>query len=286
MKEITSSSVKTFQTCHRKYFFSYVLLLKEKLENKNFLLGRNLHEQVEYFYTHQKMNEDFINSLPPTKESALLKGMLSGYAKKYSPDEFFAYEPEKLFSIPLPQFDTAVRGRLDAVVTTQEDEVMLLEYKTTSLDIEKFKEQMDNDLQPMLYIWAHYMESKELCDGMLYRVIKKPALRLKKTESEEELWQRLTDAYAEPEEYFHTFKVYKTQDEIAWFQDELQYYMEEMAKDRSIWPRNLQRCFDYYSTCPFMPLCQKQEVDTGLISSCYDKKSTQHEELIQEEIDV
>lgn len=280
--EVTNSSIQTYQTCQRKYHYAYNLLLKPKIENKNFLVGTKIHKQLENYYADGSL----ALKVPENKEEAIISGALNAYSKKYSRDEFKNYIGERVFTIEIPGTPVAVKGRKDAIVTLNE-ETVLLEYKTTSKDLEAFKEQVDLDPQPLMYAWAHFMEHHEVLNGVLYRVVRKPLIRLKKDETEDQFYQRIIAEYeTNPDKYLYTFKKYITLDELKLFQGEIAVLIAQMEQIRAIWPRNMASCFNYNSMCPYYPLCQKRDLDEGTVKSLYTKKTQMHEELKEEEENV
>ena len=275
--EVTASSIKTYQTCQRKYWYSYELLLKLKEERQYLSDGRYIHSFLSRYYT----NKSFEGVLLPeinSANSAMLCGLLEGYAKIYKPDEFNLYIPEKKFEMKFGE--DVLMGVRDAVVRDLSGNLFFLEYKSTKGSLTKLSEQLGTDIQNLIYFLATYLEIGEIPTGIIYRCLKKSSLRLRKSESEEEFYNRIRRDYFErPEAYFYQFKLYKSYTDIAWLRQEISQLLCEMKVKKEIWVRNLQRCHDF-GGCEFIPLCQKQELDDGLLKNFYDRKESKHEEIV------
>lgn len=302
--DISGTEIKTFLDCKRKYFLAYKENLKPVLPNFNLEDGTIIHDAVFNYHTNSPSGnvvvpggayrfisrgfqeaylpyfDTILKRIPDelNERSARLLGMFAGYTKLHSPKEFLEYQGEKSFRINYK--DISVVGKKDGIVTNFDGETRLIEYKSTSTNnVLGYIEAMEDDIQPILYLWAHYIETGEVLDGVLYRCFKKPRLKQRIGESNEAFCDRIIGGYLEdPENRYFEFFVDKNHDDLLWFQEELDDIVEEMSRPRKIYPRNTQRCHDW-GICPFYCLCRGKDLDHSLINQYFYKKTKKHEEV-------
>lgn len=141
----------------------------------------------------------------------------------------------------------------------------VLERKTTSEDLDfgsVFWRRLLFDSQPSTYVRA----ARELghdVQGVLYDVLKKPTLRLKKGETPEAFRDRIiAEQYTkEPERFFARKEVVRLDHELDLADAETWAYAEQIheARKRGRWPRNVDACFSYNSACEYLPICTGEE---------------------------
>ncbi len=137
------------------------------------------------------------------------------------------------------------------------DKFFLHEIKTSGEpDRETYKHKLQLDRQISVNIEAIRRAGKR-CDGVIYDIIWKPALRLKKNETEAELAARKLEAIKEnPANYFERLMVYRTDAELSGAMNDLglQFGMMEHAKQMG-YARNQGSCEKFGKLCQFFTLC-------------------------------
>lgn len=101
-----------------------------------------------------------------------------------------------------------LRGRFDAIFRLN-GKLWLMENKTKSqIDEDGLQASLSQDLQTMLYSYAIKLMYGEYPAGVLYNVIRRPALRQKQTENTDEFLARIEeDVKANPDHYFKRWEV-------------------------------------------------------------------------------
>ena len=127
---------------------------------------------------------------------------------------------EEVFDVPyqLPMLDgnntvrtIRLRGKWDGVYreTKDRNRLWLMETKTKSdVDTDGLHRTLAQDLQTMLYVTSIELTKKEPVSGVLYNVIRRPSIMVKKAESIREYALRLKeDVVTRPDFYYHRFIV-------------------------------------------------------------------------------
>ena len=146
------------------------------------------------------------------------------------------------------------------MVVRLSDGLWLVEYKTASQLGNDYIAKLDIDNQVSSYITYLEKELNEPIRGIIYRVLKKPSIRLKKTETPTQFLERLESLFAEQsEDYLIEYRFRRSRDEINEFKSDLwnqtQYILA--AHRKKTWPRNTQSCV-MYGRCEYFPICKKQ----------------------------
>jgi hypothetical protein len=187
------------------------------------------------------------------------EALLTGYMKRFEP--FEKHEPEKLFnmSIRTPNGRSSTRkalaGKIDDIAVLN-GEQWLVEYKTASKLDGTYFDRLYVDTQITTYMLAARRMGYDP-SGVIYRVLRKPALRKTQKESLEQFLNRLeADISARPEFYFDERKLYRTSDDLDAF--ERQIYHETRQADEN-YRKGL--CYKHstacsmYGRCEYLPLC-------------------------------
>ena len=221
----------------------------------------------------------------------LARAMLTGYAARYSMEDFEIVEVEKEFVGEIRNPDTGrpsqtfvMAGKADAIVR-RPDGMYLLEHKTASSIDASYLDKLWTDTQIALYSFYLRQLGYPIV-GVIYNVLLKSRLQQKAgeteaefaarhrelaaknksgkstakrqlRESDEEFQARLAEWYARPEA-FHREHVYLSEDRLAMLQDEVweitQQYLD--ARRRGKWLLNTSNCFSYQRPCEYLPYCQ------------------------------
>lgn len=235
--EFSISQIKNFKTCRRSYFFRYVEQLEPIQKAEALQVGGNYHELIEWLYTH-----DTLDGVEEDNSKEL--AMACAYWK-------YIY-PQLKLKFTEVEFETSLRdgniliGRVDGIA----EDGCLVEHKTTSMDIgAPYEYNLMWDEQLLAYMLAYGV------NRMYYTVCKKPTIRQKKNETDEEFFNRMVEWYDEDtDSKIRVFEVERTDEEIRRFEDELHNICEEIAKSKNYY-RNCQWCNVWNRRCEYSSIC-------------------------------
>jgi hypothetical protein len=123
--------------------------------------------------------------------------------------EFVALEEDFKFPHKLPDGNEVIlRGRIDGILRYR-GKLWLMENKTKSVVDDRLADYLPHDMQTMMYCHCIQMKYGEPVEGILYNVIRRPGLKLKKDGDVPELLNRIReDLETRPEFYFLRWNVY------------------------------------------------------------------------------
>ena len=173
MAYLSISRVKLFKACRRAYRLKYIEGLEPVEKATALETGSNYHSKLEELYETGDIDiSDF------SKESA----MAMAY-KKYIYPEFTVSRVEDWFRKELDS-DTDLIGRVDGMA----EDGYIVEHKTTGSDItESYEYDLQWDEQVLAYMWL--TGSRKIH----YTICRKPTIRQKKNESDEDFFCTCTD---------------------------------------------------------------------------------------------
>ena len=178
-----------------------------------------------------------------TKELA----MVTAYAKYIYP-HFEVSEAEKYVEYDLGNGDTLI-GFVDGVT----DNGYIVEHKTTGMDI---TEQYEYNL-----LWDEQILAYMLMTGMRkvwYTVCRKPTIRIKKNESEEEFFERMVAWYDEDtDSKIRLLEIERTDEEVEQFRQDLEVIkatIQEAVQDKNFY-KNTCHCNMYGRRCEYSSIC-------------------------------
>ena len=234
---LSVSKLKAFKSCRRLYELRYVERLRAVEKSESLVIGSNYHQLLESLY-----NGNFgVLEGNYSKECA----MATAYFKYIYP-KFKVVETEKWIEYDLLDGDKLV-GQIDAIA----DDGTIVEHKTYGGN-DSF-EQYEYNL-----LWDEQILAYMLMTGkreVWYTVCRKPTIRLKKGEYEEEFFQRMVDWYDEDTDSKITLmKLYRTDDEVSQFTDDLLMMAAEMNHTGYFY-RNTCNCNMYGRKCEYASIC-------------------------------
>jgi hypothetical protein len=194
---------------------------------------------------------------PPSPD---IRALIEAWASYWPREQFVAEEHHVKFRFELEPGIELI-GEFDAIGTYQGKRV-ILERKSSSEDISPgspYWQKVElSDAQVSLYLLA--AERLELgITEVLYDVLRKPALRLKKGETVEAFEQRCLEAITEnPEHYFQRKLVTRLETERAAYVRDVHGTVRLLQVSAFLGdgtPRNTGSCWDYGRPCEFFPVC-------------------------------
>lgn len=233
------SRIRLFKSCRRAYEFRYIERLAPVETSDALETGRSYHEKIESLYRDGSFDESDLS-----KASAMAKAY-----EKYIYPEFKVESVEESFEFKLCP-EHSIIGRVDGIA----DGNVLVEHKTTSLDLDAYEFDLEWDEQIPCYMLAYGIKA------MIYTLVKKPTIRQKKSESDEEFYQRMVEWYDEDTYSKIRFvTVTRTSDELEVFRKDLIMMCDEMemAEASGRLYKNPAYCHHWNSLCEYSQICNK-----------------------------
>lgn len=238
---LSISKLKTFKACRRLYQLRYIENMKPVKTAEALEVGKNYHELLEWLNTNGSfdgIDEDY------SKEQA----MASAYAKYIYP-KFKVVEAEKWLTYEFGNDNDVLVGCADAIA----DDGHIVEYKTTSMEI---TEQYEYNLQ-----WDEQILAYMLMTGhrkVHYVVCRKPTIRQKQNESDEEFFHRMVEWYdVDTDSKIRLLEIERTDEEVEQFKDDLMAMVDEMKciEHHKNYYRNNCHCDKYGRRCEYSSIC-------------------------------
>ncbi|MEO5366710.1 MAG: PD-(D/E)XK nuclease family protein [Magnetococcus sp. WYHC-3] len=284
--ELSNSKRTCFDTCHKKFYYSYLyedVGLEEKLPPSPLRLGSAIHTVLMHHYsgasaeiavqagvaTYNSIFEDIEILITEKEATAIDKeiAIVEGFIKPYT--DFWADEDAE-FKIMATELDLSTSispqvrysGRLDLVVE-RKGQLYVVDHKTLSMFRAPYFNRLHFDYQLTGYAWLAAKHFKQPV-GVIYNCIKKPAIRQKMHETKPEFLARIRDVYDDdPQDYFKRVECVRTLDQI----NEFKLACAEVASDMIFainsgtnYRRNMATC-DIYSGCIFNGMCVSNTPD-------------------------
>lgn len=238
--KISVSRLKTYKACPREFYFKYIENLEPVEKAEALEVGKNYHKRLENLYNGEEeiSDDDF------SKERAMVEAY-----KKYIYPNFKVKSAEDWFEYELPNGDTLM-GITDGIA----EDGCLVEHKTKGSEI---TEQYEYDL-----MWDEQILAYMLVTGtrkVYYTVCRKPTIRQKKDETDEEFYRRMVEWYDEDtDSKIRLLEIHRTDDEVKQFEKDLLYFLDHQIPkdtDEKNYYRNTCNCNMYGRRCEFSSVC-------------------------------
>lgn len=234
---LSVSKIKAFKACRQMYRLKYVEMLEPIQKAEALETGSNYHKLLETLNTTGKIESGY------TKEIA----MATAY-KKYIYPKFKVSESEKWLEYDLGDGDKFV-GIADGIA----DDGHIVEHKTTSQEI---TEQYEYNL-----LWDEQILAYMLLTGMSkvwYTVCRKPTIRQKRNETDEEFFERMVAWYDEDtESKIRLLEIERTDDEVEEFRqslEEIKATIQEAEINKNFY-KNTCHCNVWGRRCEYSSIC-------------------------------
>lgn len=312
----TSSSLRLFRKCKRKFFWKYICGLRPRNKAGSLIIGHAFHAAIGEWYAKPKMDMEAIvakHAVAAREEAAVsaefydqeeaeklevtlntFSGMMLGYARIHGADrkDWKVLHVEKQFSIDLGDF--VFQGKVDLIAEPRvpkrgASKCFIAEHKTAKKIGESYIDRLPLDTQCRAYIFGAQRGLGLKPDELLYDVVRKCQLRRKSGETADAFNERIClDYEARPDFYFYREPLKFSQADVAAFELEMrQTHAEYVAIadgpapfDPRSWTPNDSTCNEFFRTCEYMQLCTTG-LDKGT-AGMFTKNETMHEELEEE----
>lgn len=265
---LSISKIKSFKSCRRLYELKYVEGLRPVKNPDALEIGKSYHKLLEELNTTGSLPEcDY------SKEYAMAKAY-----EKYIYPHFKVVNAEKWLEYPLSNDDVLV-GIADALA----DDGHIVEHKTTGQEI---TEQYEYNL-----LWDEQILAYMLMTGsrkVHYTVCRKPTIRQKQNETEEEFYQRMVEWYdTDTDSKIRLLEIERTDEEVEQFKAELDAMRYEMKnaeisdKHRTVkaspFYRNTCHCNMYGRRCEYSSVCLNYDPNQQYIDFIREEKEYEQE---------
>ena len=202
---LTNSALATYKTCPRKYFLKYECRLAPQREADYFRLGSAYHhgqetlarggsldEAVAAIHANYANPPEWVTADPDALarwyyEAVTVECLLRGHVWRWQEEKLAPLAAEQVFDLPILNPETGAAtpcyrlgGMIDQLATLPDQRVAVLEFKTTSFDLDPSSDywarlRMDHQIS------TYYMAAQSLVVGgaatILYDVTRKPSIR-------------------------------------------------------------------------------------------------------------
>lgn len=239
----SASKIKLFKSCRRAYEFRYVYDLRPIETAEALQTGSNYHALIEELY-----NDDEAYLFTHADDYSKEKAMATAY-RKYIYPKFKVRSTEEWHQARIGKH--ALVGRVDGIA----EDGLLVEHKTTSQEItEEYEYDLQWDEQILAYMYLTGSRS------VYYTVIRKPTIRQKKNETDEEFYNRMVEWYDEDtDKKIRLLKISRTDEEIQQFAESFKMICGEM--ERGVIYRNPSYCNHWGRKCEYASICLNYDPD-------------------------
>lgn len=258
---ISISSLKLYKACPQAYFFKYVEGL-EPIDNKSEALevGSSYHEKLEELY---KTGDIDISDM--SKASAMACAYMKYIYPKFKMQAVEEWK-EKTLQEKSDNLDEIVLfGRIDGF----SEDGLLVEHKTTGLDLNEYEYNLEWDEQVLAYM------SLTGARQVYYTICKKPTIRQKKGETDGQFFDRMREWYDEDtDSKIRLVKLTRTNKQVGEFDRDVRFRGTEMKAVHEL-PfynvyRNTCHCNNWGRRCEYSSICLNYDKDQEYVE--FEKK--------------
>ena len=232
MCSLSYSKIRLFKACRRAYELKYIYGLEPVEKSEALQTGTSYHEKLEQLYKTGEFDCDF------SKETA----MAMAY-KKYIYPRFAMRTVEEWQKMTIGE-DVFV-GRVDGIA----EDGRIVEHKTTSISLAEYEFNLQWDEQILAYMFL--TGAREV----YFTVCKKPTIRQKQNESDEEFYNRMLEWYdTDTESKIGIILISRTDEEVQQYFEDLKKMIFEMKYTKNFY-RNLCHCKCWGRDCEYKSVC-------------------------------
>lgn len=267
-ERLTHSHIKARMNCPMAEHYRYELELVPRVQSKHLSLGTAVHKGIETGSIEDALTT-FDGIFPSTQEAqneldtqrVICEAMLSGYFAHFEP--FDSYEAEIEFETPITNPKTKalsktfiLAGKVDGLAKI-DGQWWICEYKTASRVDRAYVDRLQLDAQITTYMHAIQRIRGIRIAGVIYRILKKPTIRQKQSESLAQFRDRIIEDYqTRPDFYYDEQRLYRSQADLETFERELWMFTQRLLQERraGLHFKNTSQCAEW-GGCPYIPLC-------------------------------
>lgn len=230
-KGLTNSSLTKWKNCREQWSLSNIDGWSPKKISEPLMYGILWHaleegpEELQRVITNVKKKGSPSVTAQVVALAEIVKAVFPVYKDYYEDQSFKWIGRENQFSIPLTirGIMVPIRGKRDGEYRDSDGNLVLFETKTkTSINRKVIGEQLQSDLQTLIYSWALWKETGECPKKVLYNVIKRPKLKQKAKESRPQYLKRISDTVKDQKaSYFQRWEIDITEEDIITFEKQI-----------------------------------------------------------------
>lgn len=233
--KLSITQIKQFKACRRAWQLRYKEGLRPVQTAEALELGKSYHELLEALEKGEEPDYSVFD-----KPHAMAKAY-----EKYILPQFKVVAAEKELEKQIGAH--TLHGFVDGL----SDDGHIVEHKTTSMDIAEGGEYEYN------LLWDEQVLAYMSLSGLRkvhYTVCKKPTIRQKKDETEEEFYNRMVAWYDDDtENKIRVFTVERTDEEVAQWEQDFVTIADEI--ERGVIYKNTCQCMQYGRRCEYSSVC-------------------------------
>lgn len=232
--KLSASRIKMFKACRRAYELHYIEGLTPAQDPEAIKTGLTYHQKLEEIYKTGMLD---ITDL--SKETA----MAAAYFKHIYP-HFKVCKAEETLKYDVDGDELV--GRVDGIAT----DGRLVEHKTTSAEItEEYEYELQWDEQILTYMLMTGVRE------VWYTICRKPTIRQKKDETDEEFFVRMIQWYeTDTDSKIRCILIKRTDEEVEAFRKELSDVAREM-RNTTCYYKNTGNCKRWGRRCQYASVC-------------------------------
>lgn len=268
---ISNSRIKSFLSCPRRYYWTYVKNLSPVSISIPLVFGRSIHRALAEWYANfsqpvtleifEATMRDAIKDVEWFKEEKdkyqlhINAGieLLKQYFERYKKEPFSVLQSELKFEVPLDSHTLV--GRTDAIINW-DGRFKLLEHKTTSKLGQNYLNKFNLDSQLTSYIYGIRKALKIDIQEVVLNCLRKIRIDAKKSEPE-----------------FVRDIIIRADEDLEIFEKEvvlIAAQIESCEQNPELFWRNTDSCIQY-GTCAYHSLCMHGE-DEAILSEYKERK--------------
>lgn len=242
--------------------------------NKAFAIGKAVHYGIEHGSAESALDfmekDEFFLGEDAETNKVIVMAMVDAYLAKFGRHSTTQYEVHFTLNV-LNKDEPDFQGFVDEVQEV-EDGYWIIENKTASRVDEAYVEKLAfTDQVSKYYLGLQKILDKPIL-GVKYRIIKKPALRLKNSESISEFRQRLVERLMEEDNIIEVITT-RSKADLKEALAELKADMRTIVRAK-VFPKNPQAC-SMFGKCQYLPLCAKHE-DAEFLFDKFEEKEEEN----------
>ena len=285
--KLSYSKITDFNKCKRFYKYRYLDQLIPKKTKSALHFGSIFHEAVEDLYkgkcieTIQEKIKQTIDAIDKSFfeqrdcddlewASVVLQSAISAWKKRFYNEDIkqkikIVELEQKHSKMPVKNPLTGRKSKfrfsfISDMLIRINGKLWLVEYKTASQVGNSYIDRLDIDSQISSYLVFLEEKYKEPINGVIYRILKKPSIRLRKSETKNSFYERLNALFKnETDNYLIEYRFSRTSEELSEFKLDLfeqALYLDQCEK-KKMFPRNTSSCMQF-GMCSYFQLCTKK----------------------------
>lgn len=280
-RKYSHSQLQVYMDCPLKYKNYY--LKKQRLRKRPgyFVLGEAIGNYIAIYYNTKDpelaarqvkivydkvdrtlLNKEEIHKLEIDRNIAL--GISEAYPKTYRQDfdQYKSFLTEQQFTLKVGDKDEYT-GYIDVLIQDATGAWWVLETKTATAPDASYFERVQIDSQVAGYMYGAKEILGEFPNGVIYNVIKKPSIRLRKGESLAAFQRRIYLEYttlASEKGYFTRHELMIPERTLTNWWKNVNHVAKEVTNKvalgkEGVWPMNTGHCTGKFGACMYLPAC-------------------------------